>query len=85
MRSTDDHVLNLWLNCTPMAACSHWYGNMVEEADPKEVIKVLTYGTSKASRYVKSEMKPAYRNNIAFVANPVIHYVGMLTSRIPLN
>ena len=34
-----------------MAACSHYYSEMVEEADPKEPIKVLTYGTCKSSRY----------------------------------
>jgi hypothetical protein len=54
---------------------------MIEEADSKGLIKVLT---SKASRYVMSEMKPGYRCGVAFVANPITHYFGTLTSMVPL-
>ena len=46
---------------------------MFEEVGPKGLIKVLTYDTSMASRYVMSEMKPGCRYKVAFVANPVTH------------
>jgi hypothetical protein len=49
-----------------MAAWSHYYSKMVEEADPNEPIKVLTYGTSKTSRYViiGDEASIPARNNL---------------------
>jgi hypothetical protein len=57
---------------------------MVEEVDLKGLIKVLTYDTFKASRYVISEMRPGYRCRIAFVAKPITHHSGTLTSMMPL-
>lgn len=60
------------------------YRKMVEEAGPKGLIKVLTYDTSMASRYVMSEMRPGCWDKVAFVANPVKHHSGRLTSMIPL-
>jgi hypothetical protein len=64
----------------PLVASGCYYRMMMEEAGPKGLIKVLTYDTSKASRYVISEMGPGYRCKVAFVANPITHHSGNLTS-----